>query len=73
MGQKFILEPAMNEKAITGDVNADGKFNISDAVLMQKWLICAGDLTDWTAGDLNKDNIINVFDLCLMKRMLIEQ
>ena len=72
-GQKFILEPAMNEKAITGDVNADGKFNISDAVMMQKWLICAGDLTDWTAGDLNKDNIINVFDLCLMKRMLIEQ
>jgi arabinan endo-1,5-alpha-L-arabinosidase len=72
-GQKFILEPAMNEKAITGDVNADGKFNVSDAVMMQKWLICAGDLTNWTAGDLNKDNIINVFDLCLMKRMLIEQ
>lgn len=70
-GQKFILEPAANEKAITGDVNADGKFNISDAVMMQKWLICSGDLTDWTAGDLNKDNIINVFDLCLMKHMLI--
>lgn len=72
-GQKFILEPAANEKAITGDVNADGKFNVSDAVMMQKWLIGAGDLTNWTAGDLNNDNIINVFDLCLMKHMLIEQ
>ena len=63
---------AVSDEEIAGDVNADGKFNVSDIVMMQKWLLCSGDLTDWKAGDLNKDNVINVFDLCLMRRMLAE-
>lgn len=58
---------------VKGDVNADGIFNAADVIMMQKWLLCAGDLTYWQAGDLYKDDIINVFDLCLMKRILIEQ
>lgn len=57
---------------ILGDVNADKKFNISDVVMLQKWLLGAGELTNWKAGDLCEDNIINAFDLCLMKRKLIE-
>ncbi|MGN1086634.1 MAG: dockerin type I repeat-containing protein, partial [Porcipelethomonas sp.] len=57
---------------ISGDVNADGKFNISDIVMLQKWLLGIGDLTDWKAADLYKDDIINVYDLSLMRRMLIE-
>lgn len=56
---------------ISGDVNSDGVFNIADIVMLQKWLISIGDLTDWKAADLYKDDIINVYDLCLMKRMLI--
>lgn len=59
------------EYDILGDVNADGEFSVADVVMMQKWLICAGDLTDWKAGDLYSDNIINVFDLCLMRRKLL--
>ena len=57
--------------AVIGDVNDDGEFNVADAVMMQKWLLRSGDLTDWKAGDLCQDNIINVFDLCLMKKLLI--
>lgn len=59
---------------IDGDVNNDGLFNVSDLVMMQKWLLCLPNakLTDWKAGDFCKDNVINVFDLCLMRRMLIE-
>ena len=59
------------DKTVDGDVNADGVFNVVDVVMMQKWLLCSGDLTDWQAGDLCEDEIINVFDLCLMKRMLL--
>lgn len=59
------------DKTVDGDVNADGVFNVVDVVIMQKWLLCSGDLTDWQAGDLCEDEIINVFDLCLMKRMLL--
>ena len=58
-------------EGLSGDVNSDGKFNVADIVMMQKWLLCAGDLTDWKAGDLCKDDRIDVFDLCLMKRLLI--
>lgn len=62
-----------NAEEVLGDVNADGKFNVADVVMMQKWLVCNGDLTDWKAGDLNKDDVINAFDLCLMRRMLIQE
>ena len=56
-------------------MNADGVFNITDVVMMQKWLLAIPDATlaDWKAGDLYQDDIINVFDLCLMRRKLIEQ
>ncbi len=60
------------DKTVDGDVNADGVFNVADVVMMQKWLLCSDDLTDWKAGDLCEDNVINVFDLCLMKQMLKE-
>ena len=67
--------PAPAEKTVLGDVNADGKLNIADAVAMQKWLLAVPDakLADWKAGDLCEDHVINVLDLCLMKRLLTEQ
>ena len=68
----WIVPEGIN-MSIPGDVNADGTFNISDVVMMQKWLLAVPDvkLEDWKAGDLCNDNILNVFDLCLMKRELI--
>ena len=60
--------------AIQGDVNMDGKFDIADVVLVQKWLLAVPDtkLENWKAADLCEDDKLNAFDLCLMKRMLIE-
>lgn len=72
-GQKFILEPAAaEEKTVIGDVNADGQFTVLDIVMMQKFLLNQGDLTDWTAGDLCEDGRVNAFDLCVMKRELLQ-
>jgi len=58
---------------VKGDVNADGKFNISDVVILQKWLLAVPNtkLADWKAADLCEDDRLDVFDLCMMKRMLI--
>ena len=66
--------PESVKMSIPGDVNVDGTFNISDVVMMQKWLLAVPDvkLEDWKAGDLLNDNILNVLDLCLMKHKLIE-
>ena len=57
---------------VASDVNADGIFDLSDVVMLQKWLLGAGELTDWSAGDLCQDDRLNGFDLCAMKRMLVE-
>jgi arabinan endo-1,5-alpha-L-arabinosidase len=59
-------------RTVQGDVNADGTFNISDAVLMQKWLLAVPDteLKDWKAADFNGDNRLDARDLSLMKRAL---
>lgn len=64
-----------NDVDASGNVNADGNFNISDVVLLQKWLLAVPDtnLGNWKNADFCKDNKLNVFDLCLMKRALIEK
>ncbi|MCI7804819.1 MAG: DUF6055 domain-containing protein [Oscillospiraceae bacterium] len=58
---------------VRGDVNADGKFDISDLVMMQKWLLGSGELTDWQAGDLIEDAKIDAFDMIMMKRLILTQ
>lgn len=75
-GQKFILEPAAEEKVlekIIGDVNADGTFNIADLVMMQRFLLGAGSLNDWEAGDLFEDQRIDVFDMIMMRRLFTDK
>ncbi len=61
-----------NTSNIKGDVNADSKVSVKDAVMLQKWIVKASGakLTDNTAADINGDNKINVFDLVLLKNML---
>lgn len=70
----YVVFASTSLPIIKGDINADGKFNIADVLLLQKWLVAVPDtkIADWKAGDLCEDGILNVFDLCLMKRMLIE-
>lgn len=56
---------------VRGDVNIDGVFSIADAVMLQKWFVGAGNITDMNAGDLCEDGRINIFDLCSMKLELL--
>ena len=54
------------------DVNADGNFTILDVIMLQKWLLNAGDITVWEAGDMNDDDRLDAFDLAMMKRALVK-
>lgn len=65
----------MDSDKISGDVNADGKFNVADVITLQKWLLAVPDveLSDWKSADLYNDNKIDVFDLCAMKQKLIQK
>ncbi|MBE6845268.1 MAG: rhamnogalacturonan lyase [Ruminococcus sp.] len=70
--QKWIIEEVGTiERNIKGDVDNDGSLNISDVVMLQKWLINAGDITNPSAADVDANGVLNVFDLCIIKRMLI--
>ena len=56
-----------------GDLNDDGVVNISDAVILQKWLLSVPGvhMIRWQNADYNEDERLDVFDLCLMKRELL--
>ncbi|MBQ9899230.1 MAG: hypothetical protein IJM44_07245 [Ruminococcus sp.] len=68
-------QPATSEvsSSVRGDVNADGRFEVADIVLLQKWLLNVQGtwLADWRAGDLVEDGILDIFDLCAMRELLI--
>lgn len=68
-----IKDEMENRTFISGDVNADGAFSVADIVMLQNWLLNAGELTNWRAGDLCEDNAIDVFDLCMMRKLLLKQ
>ncbi len=64
------IEISADAFTLMGDVNADSKFNTLDVVMMQKYLLKAGTLTDWNAADMDADGQIDIFDLARMKRKL---
>lgn len=60
------------EERVMGDVNVDGEFDISDVILLQKWLLAVSNtsLVNWKAADFCADEKLNAIDLCLMKHAL---
>ena len=69
----YTFESLGRFTAVRGDANGDGEFNVSDVVLLQKWLLAVPNtrFADWKAVNLCDDDRLDVFDLCLMKRALI--
>ena len=63
----------IEDNVIKGDANADGKFDVSDVVAVQKWLLSVPDaaLPDWKAADLCQDGVLNALDLSMLKRRLL--
>lgn len=68
-----LTEEDRTSETIRGDVNADGSFTVADMVMLQKWLICTGDIIDWQAGDLCPNGRLDIFDLCIMKCELLKK
>ena len=58
-----------------GDVNADGRLDTADVILLQKWLLgCPGTvLSDPKAAELYADGRTDVFDLAMLKRLLLKE
>jgi endoglucanase len=58
------------DSSVKGDVNADGAFNVSDALMMQRYLLGAGTLTNASNGDVCEDNCLDSLDMVVMRQML---
>lgn len=58
---------------ITGDVNTDGKIDVSDIAVLSKWLRKIDSKIDSECSDVNSDGKYNIFDLIALKRILLNQ
>jgi hypothetical protein len=58
-----------------GDINSDGSINVTDLLLMSKYLHGTEELTEAQAGlaDMNSDKAVDVFDLVELRRKLLSQ
>ena len=57
---------------LKGDVDANGKVEVADAVMLLKYLLTSGDVTDAEAADMNEDGVLNVTDLSLLKHEILK-
>lgn len=53
-----------------GDINGDGKVEIADIVILQRYLL--GGRSVGLSADLNEDGFIDVYDMVLMRKMLLD-
>ncbi|HOH88103.1 dockerin type I repeat-containing protein, partial [Ruminococcus sp.] len=73
----IIIRPLETEGASTkgrkGDINLDGEVNVSDAVLMQKYILGGSALTGEQAyaADIAADAVPDVFDMTALRKLLI--
>ena len=73
----FIQDAVSEQSALSdvkGDADCDGKSDIADAVVLQKWLLNDSKFTfkNWKNIDMNGDGMIDVFDLIMLKKELIK-
>jgi hypothetical protein len=62
---------AIAKKVLRGDANGDGIVTISDATVIQKYLVGLTDNIDLEAADFNCDGIVNVTDVSAIQKYLV--
>ena len=56
-----------------GDLNADGKINAADLVLMQKYILGTVEFTpeQFNKADMDGDVLVNAFDVVIIRKILL--
>ena len=64
-----VITVAETAESLRGDINSDGKVNVADLVLLEKYILGAGNLTEkqCSIADLTGDNLVDSFDMVLMR------
>ena len=66
----FSVYAVAEDRAVVGDVNGDGIFNMADAALVRRYVANLNVTIDTSAADVNKDGKIDMVDYALMRRAL---
>ncbi|MGN0612466.1 MAG: Ig-like domain-containing protein [Porcipelethomonas sp.] len=61
----------VTEEAVNPDLNSDGKINVADVLILQKFLVNIPSDVNVEIIDINNDKKINVFDLIILKRIVL--
>lgn len=66
-------ETTLVDKYKKGDVNTDGEINVSDLIVLQKYLLKKGGILPEQTyyADMDNNNRLNIFDSIQLKRLLI--
>lgn len=69
----FVLAVESGAKTVLGDLSENGKVDMADLVMMQKYLLTQETLTaaQFAVADMNSDGKVNAADLTLLKRILL--
>lgn len=70
-GTEYEVQDPTEPGFISGDVNADGSVNITDIILLQKWLLDQDVTIANQESDMDSNNVINAFDLAILKRGIL--
>ncbi|MDE6774770.1 MAG: right-handed parallel beta-helix repeat-containing protein [Ruminococcus sp.] len=62
-----------SDSETAGDIDGNGYINISDAVILQKYLLGSDNLTVWENADLCRDGVIDTFDMIMLRKMLVSR
>ena len=61
-------------EAVNGDVNGDGTADLTDLIMLQKYLVRKGTMTaeQSSRADLNANHVLNVVDAMLLRQLLLK-
>ena len=70
----YTVGEASSEKLL-GDANGDGKVDVKDATLIQKYVVLMADIApeNLTVADYNKDGRIDVKDASAIQRSVLNK
>lgn len=74
-GDYYLMEEtSINGTTIIGDINLNGKNDVADAVMLQKYILSQEDLNiiGYNRADLDRDGRVDAFDMILMRKKIID-